>query len=56
MKKCTRASKCQYGNCYETDMCGLNNEEPCYKEIEEMEIAEIKADMYYADVMEADYV
>ena len=36
MKDCSRASKCQYGCCNEPCKCGLNDDEPCYKEIEEM--------------------
>ena len=48
MKDCSRASKCQYGCCNEPCKCGLNDDEPCYKEIEEMEMIEIAADTYYA--------
>lgn len=52
MKDYPRASKCQYGCCNELCQCGLNDDEPCYKEIEEMEMIEIAADTYYAGGIE----
>ena len=52
MKECSKANKCQYGHAYMSGYCGLNDNEPCYKEIEEMEMAEIAADIYYAGGME----
>ena len=34
------------GYCNEPCKCGLNNDKPYYKEIEEMEMTEIAADIY----------
>ena len=52
MKDCSRASKCQYGCCNEPYKCELNDDKPYYKEIEEMEMIEIAADIYYAGGIE----